>query len=97
MPRRRPRSRSQLVKRWLAAGVLLLIASAYVQPLKAYLGARAEAERAREEVALLENERKALAARVAVARTEAFVEREARKLGFVRPGERLFIVNEKDR
>ena len=44
------------------------------------------------EVRALEREREALTARLAVARTDAFAEREARKLGLVRPGERLFIV-----
>ena len=91
MPRRRRRpSRSQLVLRW--AGAIVLLAIAYVQPLRAYGDAKREVERRQAEVRQLERERKALETRLAVARTDAFAEREARKLGLVRPGERLFIV-----
>lgn len=73
--------------------MLALIAAAYVQPLRAYLSARDEAARRRAEVGALERERRALAERLAYARTDEFVVREARKLGLVRPGEQLFIVN----
>ena len=90
--RRRP-SRSTLALRWLAVVALAAIATAYVQPVRAYLGAREEARRQRAAVAALEREQESLAARIAVARTNEFVEREARKLMLVRPGERLFIVN----
>lgn len=92
MPRRRP-SRSTLAFRWLAAVVVALIAAAYVQPLRAYLSIRDEVERRRSEVDALQREQHTLAARLEYARTEEFVVREARKLGLVRPGERLFIVN----
>jgi cell division protein FtsB len=90
--RRRP-SRSTLALRWLAVVALAVIGVAYVQPVRGYLAAREEAGRQRAEVAALEREQQALAARLAVARTDEFVEREARKLMLVRPGERLFIVN----
>ena len=89
--RRRP-SRSQLALRWLAAAVLVAIAIAYVQPLRAYRGAKEEMAERKAQVRELERERAALSARLDVARTDAFAEREARKLGLVRPGERLFIV-----
>ena len=70
-----------------------MIAVAYVQPLRAWQSARDEVSRRRAEVASLEREGRVLAKRLAVTRTDAFVEREARKLGLVRPGERLFIVS----
>jgi cell division protein FtsB len=63
-----------------------------VQPLGAYRSAKADVERRQAEVAALERERVQIARRLDVARTAEFVEREARKLGLVRPGERLFIV-----
>ena len=91
-PRRRP-SRSRLALRWLAVVVLAVIAAAYVHPLRAYRSAREDVERRRAEIRALEREQRALAERLAVARSDAFVEREARKLGLVRPGERLFIVS----
>jgi cell division protein FtsB len=79
--------------RWLGALVLVVIAVAYVQPLRAYQSARADVERRQAAVDALEREHRALESRLAVARTDAFVERQARKLGLVRPGETLFIVN----
>jgi cell division protein FtsB len=96
MPRRRARrrpSRSTLALRWLAVVCLAVIAAAYVHPVRAYLDARGEAGRQRDQVAELEREQRELEARLAVARTDEFVEREARRLGLVHPGERLFIVN----
>jgi hypothetical protein len=93
MARRRP-PRSKLLLRWLAVAVLALIAVSYVQPLRSYRAARDEVERRRVEVAAVEREKDNLDARLAAARTDTFVEREARKLGLVRPGERLFIVAE---
>ena len=94
--RRRP-SRSALALRWLAAGVLVAIAIAYVHPLRAYFRARGEVESRQAEVAALERKKRELSRRLAVAGTDAFIEREARKLGLVRPGERLFIVTRSDR
>ena len=73
--------------------MLAAIAFAYVHPLRAYFSARSEVSGRQAEVAALERTQKELEARIAVARTTAFVEREARKLGLVRPGERLYIVN----
>jgi cell division protein FtsB len=93
VPRRRRPSRSALALRWLALAVLVVIAAAYVQPIRTYRAARAEVELRRSQVAALEHEKRDLAARLAVARTDAFVEREARRLGLVRPGERLFVVS----
>ena len=92
MPRRRRPSRSSLVLRWLALAVLVVIGAAYVQPVRAYLGAREDVERRRAEVDALGREGRTLEARLTVARKDVFVEREARRLGLVRPGERLFVV-----
>jgi cell division protein FtsB len=49
-------------------------------------------EQDRAAVAKLDRERRSLDARLAVAKSNEFVVREARKLNLVRPGERLFIV-----
>ena len=90
--RRRP-SRSSLALRWLAVLALAAIAVAYVHPIRSYMDARGEVDRRQAEIAALEREQKRLDARIEVAETDDFVTREARKLGLVRPGERLFIVN----
>jgi cell division protein FtsB len=91
--RRRTRpSRSALAFRWIGALILLAIAVGYVHPLRAYREARADVAERRAEVERLERTNTELEDRLAHAGTTAFVEREARKLGLVKPGERLFIV-----
>jgi cell division protein FtsB len=92
MPRRRRPSRSRLALRWLGLAVVLAIALGYVQPLRAYLDARAEVQVRSADIAKLERERETLERRLEFTGTDAFIEREARRLGLVRPGERLFIV-----
>ncbi|MGH3024636.1 MAG: FtsB family cell division protein [Gaiellaceae bacterium] len=88
---RRP-SRSALALRWIAALVLLAIAAAYVQPLRAYREAKEDVAARQAEVEQLAATNTALERRIAEAGTTGFVEREARRLGLVKPGERLFIV-----
>jgi cell division protein FtsB len=92
MARRRRPSRSRLALRWLGLVVVIAIAFGYVQPLRAYFAGRGEVETRRADIAVLERERQALERRLEFTGTDAFIEREARRLGLVRPGERLFIV-----
>jgi cell division protein FtsB len=56
------------------------------------LHARDQVEVRRSEVVALERERQELARRLALSETDQFVEQEARRIGLVHPGERLFIV-----
>jgi cell division protein FtsB len=92
MARRRRPSRSALALRWLGVAVLVLIAVAYVQPLRAYRQAGAELAERKAAVAALRKERDGLEERLAIARSDDFIVREARRLSLVRPSERLFIV-----
>jgi cell division protein FtsB len=78
--------------RWLVLGVALLVAFLYYRPLSSYLETKQELERRGAEMRELEEERKALERRLAGAEEPAAVERHARRLGLVRPGEKLFIV-----
>jgi cell division protein FtsB len=78
--------------RWLVLGVALFIGFLYYRPLSSYLETKQELERRAAEVRELEEERLALAHRLAGAEDAAAVERHARRLGLVRPGEKLFIV-----
>ena len=89
--RRRP-SRSALALRWIGALVLVAIAIGYVHPLRSYFEARTEVARRSSEVERLEQANAGLQRRLDRTGTNEFVEREARRLGLVRPGERLFIV-----
>jgi cell division protein FtsB len=90
--RRRPRSRSALALRWIGAVVLAAVAIAYVHPLREYRSARADVSARRVQVERLEQANRELERRLEQAGTTEFVEREARRLGLVKPGERLFIV-----
>lgn len=88
---RRP-PRSQLVLRWLAVAALVLIAFLYYRPLRTYLDTRGELAARSREVQGLERKKRALEQRLAVSRSNEALEREARRLGYVKPGEQLFIV-----
>lgn len=76
----------------VAVAALCLVGFLYYRPVRAYLETgRAVAER-RAEVRALEAERRALQRRLALEESGATLLRAARRLGLVRPGERLFIV-----
>jgi cell division protein FtsB len=72
--------------------VLLVVAVGYVQPLRAYRDATADVAARKAEVARIAGANARLEQRIAETETPEFVEREARKLGLVKPGERLYIV-----
>jgi cell division protein FtsB len=90
--RRVVRSRSSLVLRWFGALVVVAVAVAYVHPVRAYREALEGVSQREARLAALARENARLERRLAQAGTAAFVEREARRLGLVRPGERLYIV-----
>jgi cell division protein FtsB len=79
-------------RRWLAALVLVGVGVLYYRPLVAYLDARHAVARRTAEVAQLQAEKRTLERRLRAETTSKALEREARRLGYVRPGERLFIV-----
>lgn len=89
--RRRPPRRS-LVRRWLAVVALCAVAFLYYQPLRSYFGTRATLDQRVAEVGALEKERLQLERRLADRTSTASLVREARRLAYVKPGERLFIV-----
>jgi cell division protein FtsB len=78
--------------RWLALAAIGVVALLYARPLQSYLGAKHELARRTAEVSALKQQRRALQHRLARSTTPDALTREARRLGFVRPGERLFIV-----
>jgi cell division protein FtsB len=91
MARRKP-SRSRIALRWAGAAVLLLIALSYIHPLSSYRHARKEVAAREAAIAALERDNEELTRKLLFASKDEFVEREARRLGLVRPGEHLFIV-----
>jgi cell division protein FtsB len=91
--RRRHRlPRGRFLLRWLAVGVVAFIAFLYSQPLRSYLSTRDALAQRSAEVRELRAQKLRLERRLAEADTPQAVTREARRLGYVKPGERLFIV-----
>lgn len=72
--------------------VVGLVAFLYYRPLTSYFETRAEVERAQAELRALEAQQTRLERRLAAQTSDATLLREARRLGYVKPGERLFIV-----
>ena len=91
MARRRP-ARSSNLLRWLAIGAIVLVGLLYARPLRSYLNTKHALARRAADVRALKAQKRALQHRLAEASTPEALEREARRLGLVRPGERLFIV-----
>jgi cell division protein FtsB len=89
--RRRPR-RGVLVRRWLGIGALCLVGLLYYRPLHTYVDTRRTLVERSGQVKSLRDERRQLQRKLADSASEAALVREARQLGLVRPGERLFIV-----
>ena len=78
---------------WLAVVLLAFAVFLYYRPLQTYAETRAELRERAAEVAALRAERRALERRVAAGASEQALQRAARRLGLVRQGERLFIVD----
>lgn len=87
----RPRPRLSLL-RWIALATLVVVALLYYRPLKSYVETRSSLQDRQAEVRQLRAKRDELARRLEEADTPEALERRARKLGLVKPGERLFIV-----
>jgi cell division protein FtsB len=67
--------------------VLVVVVGLYIGPARSYWSARGEAKEKREQVQRLEARRKALT-------TPATLEAEARKLGYVMPGEKAYVIED---
>jgi cell division protein FtsB len=78
--------------RWLAVGAVLLVALLYARPLRSYLGTKHELAQRAADVKALKAEKRELQHRLAEASTPEALQQEARRLGLVHPGEKLFIV-----
>ncbi len=78
--------------RLLAVAGLTLVAFLYWKPAHTYLHAKQQLQARNGEVHALRVEKVRLEKRIAQAATGGQLVREARRLGLVKPGERLFIV-----
>jgi cell division protein FtsB len=89
--RRRTRSRRQLRLVWVV-GVVVASVYLYYQPLSSYFVTKRDLSAQRSEVEVLRSTKERLEQRLAVSSSLDATRREARRIGYVRPGERLFIV-----
>ena len=92
-PRPRPAIRWDRVGRVALLLVLAGVIMLYVNPLRDWWSTMNEAEARRGEVERLRHEHRALEAQRDALRDPAALEREARRLGMVRRGERPYVVN----
>jgi hypothetical protein len=90
--RRKRAKRSRPLLRWVVLGGLVLFALLYYKPARTYLRTRHEVATRTEEVRQLQAQHRRLQHLVAASTSSAELAREARRLGFVKPDERLFIV-----
>lgn len=91
-PRKRaPRSRRRLRLLWLTA-LVGVTAYLYYQPLASYLETRSDVSARRAEVETLRIAKAELELRLANSTSVEATQREARRIGYVLPGEQLFVV-----
>ena len=74
--------------------VLFGLAILYVRPIHSYFQAHGQAAEKRTEVLRLEREHARLEARVRALRGPQTLELEARRLGYVRQGERAYVIED---
>ena len=70
----------------------IVMAFLYYRPISSYLQTRSELGARRAQVVALRAEKARLERRLARTTSDAALAREARRIGYVKPGERLFIV-----
>jgi cell division protein FtsB len=88
--------RRMTLRRWAAVGALVLVALLYYRPLSAYVNAKSQLAQRRAVVQRLQHEQANLKQRLGSSTSVATLAREARALGYVHPGEHLFIVKNID-
>lgn len=80
------------VRRLVALALLVLVTVLYAGPLRSYYDKRELVRHEQERVALLREQHDELTRKLKRARTTKAIERSARDLAYVKPGERLYIV-----
>ena len=78
--------------RGVAVGAIVLVGLLYARPLRSYVETKHELSKRAAEVRVLKDDRRALQHRLAESSTGEALMQQARRLGLVHPGERLFIV-----
>jgi cell division protein FtsB len=86
------RIRWDRVGRWALICVFAFVIYLYVGPARTWVTTYAEAKRKRDDVASLRNENEQLRERRRELKRAGAIELEARKLGMVKAGEKLYVV-----
>jgi cell division protein FtsB len=94
MATRKKPSRLVAGRRWFAVGALVLVGLLYYRPLHDYLQARSQRAARVSAVRQLQKEQDLLRRRLRRASSLVVLAREARTLGYIRPGEHLIIVKD---
>ena len=81
-----------MIRRWLGLVTVVAVAYFYYHPLRTYFETRSDLAARRAEVDRLLAQKRELQRRLAVSTSTDALAREARRLGYVRAGEHLFIV-----
>ena len=89
---RRIRIRWDRLGRWALLAVLAFVVYLYIGPAATWVSTYREAGRKRAEVAALKDENRRLLERRRELRDPEALEREARRLGMVRQGERPYVI-----
>ena len=92
--KRRQRLGGPIARRWFAAGALILVGLLYYRPLHDFVDARSQRAVRVAAVRQLEKEHTALERRLKRASSVTVLEQAARSLGYILPGEHLFIVKD---
>jgi len=87
-----PRRRRGRLRLLLPLTVVTVMAFLYYRPISTYLHTRSELGARRAQVVALRQEKARLERRLERTTSAAALAREARRIGYVKPGERLFIV-----
>jgi cell division protein FtsB len=92
--KRRRRIRGPIARRWFAVGALVLVGLLYYRPLHDYVQARSQRSVRIAAVRQLQKKHDRLERQLRRASSPTVLTQEARALGYIRPGEHLFIVKD---
>jgi cell division protein FtsB len=90
---RRTRIRWDRLGRWALIGVFAFVLLLYVGPAARWVSTYRQAKEKRAEVASLRAENRTLRSQQAALQGASSLERQARRLGMVRAGEKLYVIS----
>jgi cell division protein FtsB len=90
---RRTRIRWDRLGRWALVGVFAFVLLLYVGPAARWVSTYRQAKEKRSEVAQLQAQNRSLRSRQASLQGSLSLERQARRLGMVRAGEKLYVIS----